>query len=42
MNQVFEHLLSTPEMLDVLNAQDFVAAMLQFEAALSLPRPTWG
>ena len=35
MNQVFEHLLSTPEMLDVLNAQDFVAAMLQFEAALS-------
>ena len=33
MNQVFEHLLSTPEVLDLLNARGFVAAMLQFEAA---------
>lgn len=35
MSQVFESFLSTPEMLDVLNERDFVAAMLQFESALS-------
>ena len=35
MSQVFESFLSTPEMLEVLNERDFVAAMLQFESALS-------
>ena len=35
MSQVFESFLSTPEMLDVLNERDFVAAMLQFESALA-------
>ena len=35
MSQVFESFLSTPDMLNVLNERDFVAAMLQFESALS-------
>ena len=35
MNQVFEHLLFTPEMLDEQNKWNFVTAMLQSEAALS-------
>ena len=35
MSHVFESFLSTSEMLDVLNEQDFFAAMLRFESAPS-------
>ena len=42
MHQVFEHLLSTPEMLDERNKWNFVTAMLQSEAALSTAQANIG
>lgn len=42
MSLVFESFLSTPDMLDVLNERDFVAAMLQFEAALASAQASVG
>ena len=42
MNQVFEHLLFMPEMLDERNKWNFVTAMLQSEAALSTAQANIG